>query len=138
MVRTEGTGIVIRPAGKPYKDLVFDLIGTKNEVQKDLNKAAGFGFELKGKDLARLAPKDEGLTIEGLCASADGKTLYIGFRNPLHKKGSKEYAIVMPLKNAASVIEKAERAVFGKPLLWDLDGLGIRDMAYSQYQKAFF
>jgi hypothetical protein len=131
-------GNSIRPAGKSYKDLVFDLIGTKNEVQKDLNKAAGFAFELKGKDLSRLAPKNEGLNIEGLCASPDGKTLYIGFRNPLHKKGSKEYAIVMPLNNAASVIERGQKLAFGRPLLWDLNGLGIRDMVYSPYHKAFF
>jgi hypothetical protein len=104
----------------------------------DLIKAAGFGFELKGKDYASLAPKDKGLNIEGLCASADGKTVYIGLRNPLHKKGKKEYAIVMPLKNAASVAEKGEKCVFGRAMLWDIDGRGIRDMAYSPFHKAYF
>jgi hypothetical protein len=128
----------IKPVGKPYKDLAFDFVETKSDVQEDLIEATGFGFRLKGVDRAKLAPKDEGLNIEGLCASADGKTLYIGLRNPLHKKGKKELAIVIPLKNPALVIEKGQKCVFGKPLLWNLDGLGIRDMAYSPFHKAVF
>ncbi len=131
-------GNSIKPVGKPYNDLAFDLIETKSDVQEDLIDATGFGFRLKGVDRARLAPKDEGLNIEGLAASADGKTLYIGLRNPLHKKGKKELAIVVPLKNPASVIEKGDKCVFGEPLLWDLDGSGIRDMAYSPFHKTFF
>ena len=129
---------IIKPVAKPYKDLAVDLIAFKSDVRKDLTDASGFGFDLKGKNVAKLAPKDEGLNIEGLCASADGKTLYIGFRNPLHKKDKKELAIVMPLKNAALVLEKGQKLAFGKPLLWDLDGLGIRDMAYSPFHKVFF
>jgi len=136
---------IIKTVRKPYKDLMIDLLAFKSDVQKDLSEAAGFGFDLKGKSAAKLAPKDEGLNIEGLCASADGKTLYIGFRNPLHKlvvsevepKDKKELAIVMPLKNPAIVIEKGEKAIFGKPLLWDLDGLAIRDITYSPFHKAF-
>lgn len=131
-------GNLIKPVAKPYQDLAVDLIAFKSDVQKDLTDASGFGFDLKGKNAAKLAPKDEGLNIEGLCASTDGKTLYIGFRNPLHKKDKKELAIVMPLKNAALVLEKGQKPAFGKPLLWDFDGLGIRDMAYSPFHKVFF
>jgi hypothetical protein len=136
---TDSNGSGIRPVGKPYKNLTSDLVRTKSDVQADLVKASGSGFELKGKDYARLAPKNEGLNIEGLCASPDGNTLYIGFRNPLHRsRDGKEYAIIIPLKNPAAVVDKGQQPVFGSPLLWDLDGRGVRDMAYSPFHKACF
>jgi len=135
---TDGNSVGIKPVGRPYENLAIDLVSTKSDVQRDLVKATGFGLKLKGKDLERLAPKSEGLNIEGLCASADANTLYIGFRNPQHNKDNKEYAVIVPLQNAASVVEKGRKPAFGKPLLWDLNGLGVRDMVYSPFHKAYF
>jgi hypothetical protein len=105
-----------------------------------LDRATRFGVELKKKDREKLAPKNEGLNIEGLCASPDGKTLYIGFRNPrpIDEKTGRAKAIVMPLLNPNRIIENGEKPVFGEPMLWDLKGLGIRAMEYSVFHKTFF
>jgi hypothetical protein len=135
---SDNNGINIRPLGRTYQDLLFDLIENKSDVRKDFIKAAGFASKLKSKDLEKLAPKKEGLNIEGLCASTDGNALYIGFRNPLHRQGDKKFAIVIPLKNAASVIENGQRPILAQPLLWDLNGLAIRDMAWSPFYKKYF
>ncbi len=132
--------ISIVPAGKPCRTLVHSLLKQDSIVKDDLARAAGFSAgKLKIKELENLAPKKQGLNIEGLCASADGKILYIGFRNPIHKTDSgKMQAIVVPLKNADSVIEKNQEPVFSKPMLWDFQGLGIRAMEYSAFHKSFF
>ncbi len=138
--KIENDKISIVPAGKPCQTLVHNLLKQESIVKDDLARAAGFSTaRLKIKELKNLAPKKQGLNIEGLCASADGKILYIGFRNPLHKtdSGSKQ-AIVIPLKNADSVIEKNQEPVFGRPMLWNLEDRGIRSMEYSVFHKTFF
>jgi len=138
--KIEDDKISIKPAGKPCRTLVHSLLEQDSIVKDNLARAAGFSADkLKLKDIENLAPKKQGLNIEGLCASADGKNLYIGFRNPLHHSntGSKQ-AIVVPLKNADAVIEKKQEPVFGEALLWNLDGRGIRSMEYSAFHKTFF
>jgi len=136
----ENGSIQLRPAGKPCKTLVNELLKNQAARRLELDKATRFGEELKKKDSEKLAPKNEGLNIEGLCASADGGTLYIGFRNPRpkDKQDGRTKAIVMPLCNPDRVIEKGEAPVFGEPMLWDLKGLGIRSMEYSRFHKACF
>jgi hypothetical protein len=138
--KMEDDNIIIKPAGKPCRTLVHSLLKQDSIVKDDLARAAGFSAAgLKIRELENLAPKKQGLNIEGLCASADGKILYIGFRNPLHKTDSgKMRAIVIPLKNADSVIEKNAKPVFGEALLWNLDGSRVRSMEYSAFHKAFF
>ncbi len=139
-VFVEDRSVKLRPAGKPYKILVHELLKTDAARRLGLDKATRFGAELKKKDKEKLAPKKEGLNIEGLCASADGGTLYIGFRNPRpkDKQGGRAKAIVVPLLNPDPVIDKGEAPVFGEPMLWDLKGLGIRSMEYSRFHKACF
>lgn len=136
-VLVENRSVKLRPAGKPYKTLVHELLKTNAARRLGLDKATRFGAELKKKDREKLAPKKEGLNIEGLCASADGGTLYIGFRNPRpkDKQGGRAKALVVPLCNPDRVIEKGEAPVFGEPMLWDLKGLGIRSMEYSCFHK---
>ncbi len=138
--KIEDDNVIIEPAGKPCRTLIHSLIKQESIVKDDLARAAGFSAAgLKIGELENLAPKEQGLNIEGLCASADGKILYIGFRNPIHKTDSgKMRAIVIPLKNAGSVIEKNAEPVFGEALLWDLDGSRIRSMEYSTFHKTFF
>ena len=133
-------GVKLFPAGKPYKNLVHELLKTNAANRLGLDKATRFGEDLKKKDREKLAPKDEGLNIEGLCASADGGTLYIGFRNPRpkDKQGGRAKAIVVPLRNPDRIIDKGEAPVFGEPMLWDFKGLGIRSMEYSQFHKTCF
>ena len=137
---SENRSVKLRPVGKPYKTLVHELLKTQAARLLGLDKATRFGAELKKKDREKLAPKDEGLNIEGLCASADGGTLYIGFRNPCpkDKQGGRAKALVVTLLNPDRVIEKGETPVFGEPIWWDLKGLGIRSMEYSSFHKACF
>ena len=136
----ENRRVKLCPAGEPYKNLVHELLKTDAARRLGLDKATRFGEELKKKDREKLAPKDEGLNIEGLCASADGGTLYIGLRNPRpkDKQDGRAKALVVPLLNPDRVIEKGEAPVFGEPMLWDLKGLGIRSMEYSRFHKASF
>ena len=139
-VFVENRSVRLRPAGKPYKTLVHELLETNAARRLGLDKATRFGAELKKKDREKLAPKKEGLNIEGLCTSADGGTLYIGLRNPRpkDKQGGRAKALVVPLLNPDRVIDKGEASVFGEPILWDLKGLGIRSMEYSHFHKACF
>ena len=132
--------VELRPAGKPYTTLVHELLKTNTAGRLGLDKATRFGAKLKKKDREKLAPKDEGLNIEGLCASADGEILYFGLRNPRpkDKQDGRAKAIVVPLLNPDRVIEKGEVPVFGEPILWDLKGLGIRSMEYSRFHKVCF
>lgn len=82
----------------------------------------------------KLAPKRDGINIEGLAVGSDGTTLLIGFRNPkIH-----EDALVIPLLNANALIEgQAEAALFGDPITLFLKGRGIRSMDYVPELEAF-
>jgi hypothetical protein len=136
----ENRSVKLRPAGKPYRTLVHELLKTPAAARLGLDEATRFGEELKKKDREKLAPKNEGLNIEGLCASADGGTFYIGFRNPRPKDklNGRAKAIVVPLLNPDRVIDGGETPVFGEPMLWDMGGLGIRSMEYSRFHNACF
>lgn len=139
-VQVQNDNVTITPVGKPCKTLIHQLIKNENMHRLELDKATRFNKILTKKDRKKLAPKEKGLNIEALCASADGKTLYIGFRNPLPVSSDTHQpnAIVVPLNNAAGVIEKQDEPIFGEPILWDLKGLGIRSMEYSPFHKAYF
>lgn len=128
--------IAIRPVGTPCETLVHKLVKTPAVRHLGLDRATQFGE----RNLKKLAPKKEGLNIEGLCASPDGKIMYIGFRNPrpVNKKSRRAEALLIPLNNAKQVIEGSQEPVFGEPILWDLKGCGIRSMEYSHFHKAYF
>jgi hypothetical protein len=49
-----------------------------------------------------------------------------------------DHAVVVGLLNPADMVEKAQRPRFGRPMLWNLGGLGIRDMVYSEQHRATF
>lgn len=134
-VKTRNEKVSIRPTGVAYQSLVHSLVKTETMHRLKLDQATRFDAnKLKKNELKKLAPKKEGLNIEGLCASSDGKTIYIGFRNP--RLSSK--AIVIPLKNPAAIVEKQQPPIFAEPMLWDLGGLGIRSMEYSHFHKVYF
>lgn len=126
----------MRRVGSPSTTLVHELLEIPSARRLRLDRATRFGEDLKKKEREKLAPKKEGLNIEALCASADGETIYIGFRNPT--PGPRSRAIVVPLLNADRVLELGEASVFGEPLLWNLAGLGIRSMEYSHFHEAYF
>jgi len=139
-VRVNDGSVTARPVGTPCKTLVHELLKTRSAGRLGLDKATRFGADLKKKDREKLAPKEDGLNIEALCASADGKTIYIGFRNPrvVDRTSRRSRAIVVPLRNAGRVVERRETPIFGEPMLWDLAGLGIRSMEYCRFGEAHF
>ena len=139
-IKVRDGNVTIQPVGRPCTTLVRSLLRAATLRNLGLAEAAGAGARLSKKELKALAPKKEGLNIEGLCASVDGRTLYIGFRNPrpVDKSTGRAQALVVPLLNGAGVIGKSERPVFGEPLLWDLGGLGIRAMEFSPFHRAYF
>jgi hypothetical protein len=140
-VKTKNGNVTIEPVGKPCKTLIHDLVKSENMRYLRLDRATRFDAgELPKKERRKLAPKEEGLNIEGLCASADGKTIYIGFRNPhcVDRISQQAKAIIVPLMNPDAVIEKNRTPIFGEPVLLDLASLGIRSMEYSNFHKAYF
>lgn len=140
-VKVENDSVILTPVGTPCRTLIHEMIKSETTQQLELDKVTRFDAKkLKKKERRKLAPKKEGMNIEGLCATPDGNTLYIGFRNPqfFSQAISEKRAIIVPLYNPKQVIEKDESPIFGTPILWSLDGLGIRSMEYSHFHKSYF
>ena len=131
--------IVIEPVGTPSKTLVHKLVDRHTMRTLRLDKATRFGAEMTQQQRARLAPSKEGLNIEALCASQNSEIL-IAFRNPrpLRVITGTAHALIVPVDNAAEIVEKGEAPIFGEGTLWDLDGLGIVSFEYSAFHRAFF
>ena len=100
-----------QPVGRPYRELISDLIRDPRYRRFDLASAAALAPKLSG-----------GLNIEGLAATPEGHLL-IGFRNPIPEGR----ALIVPLLNPAEVIEGV-RPRFGDPILLDLGWTGIRSI----------
>lgn len=66
------------------------------------------------------------LNIEGAAMAPDGTTLWLGFRSPL--VGDTQQALIVPIADIAAVIAGAD-AIVGQPILLDLGGRAIREMA---------
>ena len=139
-VKVENQEVTIEPVGTPCRSLIHKLIQAETMRKLKLDRVTRFNVKLKKEDRKKLAPKKDGLNIEALCASHDGKAIYIGFRNPRPRTEPNlpPRALVVPLNNYRQVIETARVPVFGEPMLWDLAGLGIRSMEYSDSHKAYF
>jgi len=102
----------ITPVGRPYQNLIHDLITEAGLKRFDLSAAS-------------LLPPDSknALNIEGLCARPEGG-LWVAFRNPV-PDGK---ALIVPLLNPEELIADG-KARFGGPVLVDLGGYGIRSLA---------
>lgn len=112
-ISDENSNLRVTPVGKTCRTLLEQIAADPRYAPFHLDSHAA------------LAPKEEGgINIEGLAATPEGGLL-IGFRNPV--PGSK--ALVVPLLNPNQAILEAP-AEFGPPILLDLGGSGIRDMAY--------
>ena len=124
--------VVAEPFGKPCRTLIGNLTRDPRMRDLELGKALGLGTERSKK----LAPKRKGLNVEGLCATADGTSLLIGFRNPC-PDGK---ALLVPLSNPAEVLTERAPPEFGDPIRLDLAvrpegksvALGIRSIEYSK------
>lgn len=95
---------------------------------------------------ASLNPKRvDGFNVEGISIAHEGETAYIGFRAPLvplqgqQPNGTnRRYAVVAPVSNFESMMnvpgKTGIKPTLGEPLLFDLDGLSIRDMVRGKGQ----
>lgn len=140
-VKVENDRVILTPVGTPCRTLIHEMIKSETTQYLKLDNVTRFDAKkLKKKERRKLAPKKEGMNIEGLCTTPDGNTLYIGFRNPqfFSRATSEKRAIIVPLHNPKQAIEKDEPPIFGTPILWNLDGLGIRSMEYSHFHKSYF
>ena len=113
VVETNGT-VRLERVGGIYPDLLDDLGAITAYAALGLGAAA------------KRSPEDGGVNIEGLSAGPDD-ALWIGFRSPLSEAGR---CLLAPLLNPSGVIAGG-RARFGDPVLLDLDGSGVRDLAWS-------
>jgi hypothetical protein len=114
-VKFENGTFVVSHSGKPYNQLLDDLLSEPKLASYGLKAAGGTGTEIPGA-----------LNIEGLAATPENHLL-IGFRNPI--PGGK--ALMVPLLNPDEVLEGA-RSKFGKPIELDLGGLGIRSIGFHE------
>jgi hypothetical protein len=129
----------IATVGKPCSTLVNDMLASPQLSKLKLQEVTRFEEFLTKKQEAQLAPKQKGLNIEGLAVGSDGRSLWIGLRNPLYTDATgKRKAIVIPLLNPDEVIEKGKPARFGEAILLDLGGRGIRSIDYLESQKEYW
>ncbi len=67
------------------------------------------------------------LNIEGLAYSEQNNELLLGLRKPT----TNDMSIIIPITNPAELFDKPTAPVFGKPILLDLKGGGIRGLSYD-------
>ena len=91
------------------------------EVLEGASRRLGFPLP---KRLIYRAPKRGGLDIEGFAYHLQHKLFYLGLRSPLASLGGREYAIMLSM----GLTEAGPLLAFAG--LLDLDGRGIRELAY--------
>ena len=126
--KKENGDYVFLPRGRPCVNLIDALIEYKH-----LGLKKNIGQVGKNGDIF-LAPKENGLNIEGLTSSPDGKIIYIGLRNPVPNNK----ALLIPLTNAEDVILKSAKPLLGDPIYLNLDKRGIRSVEYSSFHNKYF
>jgi len=115
-----------------YSNLIDDLIDYDATYNLGLADAIGvIDGNINPEQIPDLAPKEHGLNIEGLCAAADGNSMFIAFRNPRPDVNDVSCALIIRLNNPEQVVLNGLPADFEPPLLLNLDGFGIRSMEYS-------
>ncbi|WP_163870949.1 DUF3616 domain-containing protein [Myxococcus eversor] len=123
--------------------VTLQVAGTSSTLLRDLLNGANWDApdaavitllnersRLSEPTVAALAPKVNGTNVEGLAALPSGE-LAIGFRNP--RVGTS--AIVVTLTNPGAVLTGAT-ARFGRAILLNLGGQGLRGMAWSEAHQA--
>jgi hypothetical protein len=126
IINEEGK-FILKPEGIAYENLLSALVSCSSI---NLKTSVGVIGEDAGKDLA---PKEQGLNIEGLSTNADGSVLYIGLRNPIPER----QAILIPIKNPNAVVHGKAGPILGVPVHLNVQGRGIRSIDYSPYHKRY-
>lgn len=115
-----------------YSGLIDALIQYDKIWNLGLQAAIGtVGDHINPAAIPDLAPKVNGLNIEGLCTTADGTKMLIGFRNPRPVVNGKIVALVIPLANPEAVVLSGAAPLLEAPLFINLNDMGIRSMEYS-------
>jgi hypothetical protein len=121
-----------------YTGLVDDLIEYDSVYNLGLADAIGVvDGHVDTNTLPDLAPKVDGLNIEGLCAAAEGDSLLIALRNPRPEINDDKHALIIRLQNPEQVVLLGETPVFAPPILLDLGPFGIRSIEYSPSLGAY-
>lgn len=126
----------LTPTGR-YHDLALDMVSAPELRELALDNVV----KAKSAKEKQLAPKKEGLNIEGLAAAPDGRSLLIALRNPRLDDG----AVLVPLLNPAAVLREGQKPRFGKPIVLDLAmnvhgmrvNLSVRSIEYCRQKEAY-
>lgn len=113
-ISDEAGSVSLAPVGRPVTSLLDSMVSTPSLGPWRLGAAAALAPEAPG-----------GLNIEGLAARPDGG-LWIGFRSPVPEGR----ALLIPLLNPEEVIAGSAPR-WGEAVTLDLEGKGIRDMAWT-------
>lgn len=121
-----------------YRGLLGDLsrVGLPDGAPPDLlAKAIGMD-KAEDKDLA---PERGGLSIEGLAAGPDGRSLLLGLRSPLAPGGR---AVVIQIQNPGDLVSAATSpaqgaANIGERRLWSLGGMGVRSLEFVPATRSY-
>ncbi len=116
-----GQDFQVNTIGKAY-EFLMDYLAEIPQLKKHLAEAYD-RFDDKDKDLA---PKAQGVNIEGLAVNRTGNGLLIGFRNPLPGNN----ALVVEFLNPLNVLAGSEQPKFGQNFLLNLDFRGVRSLEY--------
>jgi VCBS repeat protein/endonuclease/exonuclease/phosphatase family protein/Calx-beta domain-containing protein len=126
-----GAASTLTYAGR-YDHLRTDLIGW------DSSNAHGLGANYFGLAASAAsgvipeAPDGSGFNLEGLVMAPDNTTAYLAFRAPISPASARTKALIVPVQNFAALAVSggaAGSATFGAPILLDLGGRGIREIA---------
>ena len=139
-LKTGDDSLQLEPVGQPCRTLIPQFLTQSSPIQDAMAKATQLDVSLSKKERKKLAPKENGLNIEGLVEYLPHQSLLIGLRNPLFSPAGKKggNAIVIELLNPQAVVDAGAAAQFGRVLSWNLGNRGIRAMHYSVGQKAYF
>ncbi|MFE1597354.1 DUF3616 domain-containing protein [Methylobacterium sp. ID0610] len=118
--------LALTPKGRAFQRLA--------EAFSDLDPLFAERIALDVPKQADLSPKQRGFNIEGLAPGPDARSLLIGLRNPLD---AERHAIVVPLENPAEVLAGGAAPRLGKPTGLDLEGRGIRDIAFAPQARTY-
>ncbi|MFC4243049.1 DUF3616 domain-containing protein [Gryllotalpicola reticulitermitis] len=111
-----------------YTGLQADLVAWDQANGSGLGKGA-LGFAA-GTASGESGHDSSALNVEGVeFAGPNSATAYLAFRAPLEPSAEPGKAMLVPVTNYAQLaLGKATKATFGKPIFFDLGGLGIRDI----------